>query len=266
MRFGSQLYRLGIPVNPRQNRYSYPIFGQIQIGGRIRFSHFRRLFRPPPGRPFRLLDFGCGNGNYGFVLADKYPASRIDSYDADRSKFGLLRKLKNKPPNLFFLSGDDFDDLEPSSYDHILSIDVLEHIEDDAGTLKELARLLKLGGRLFIHVPRNHRKWRTLLKNIRREKHDGHLRDEYREKEIRGLVKKIETLRIRKLVYTFGFRGELAWEIDRKLIRCCPKLRYPLFPLLLLLARLDARGKNSWGNGFFIIAKKISGDRKTIRK
>lgn len=257
MLFGSQLFQLNLPVNPRQNRYFYPIYGQMQIGGRIRFLHFARLFQPSTGK-FRLLDFGCGNGNYGFALAAKNPRARIDSYDSDQSKFPLLRDLRGKPDNLYFFSRDDFFPLPLRSYDYILCIDVLEHIEDDVGTLRHLTDLLKPGGLLFIHLPKNHRKRRSVLKNTLYEKHADHLRDEYTESEIRDLFKEISSLKLIKLVYTFGFWGELAWEIDNLLIRHCPKVRYLLFPILYIMAWIDARGSNQWGNGFFLIARKAA--------
>ena len=259
MRFGSQLYQLKLPVNPRQNRFFYPIYGQIQIGGRIRFCHFTRLFRPID-KQFRLLDFGCGNGNYGFVVASEHPQSRIDSYDSDQRKFPLLRKLKGKPNNLFFLSWEDYSTLPEQSYDFILCIDVLEHIKDDVGTLKYLTGLLKPGGILFIHLPKNHLKRKGVLQDVSREEHDDHVRDEYTESEIRDLFEGISSLKLLNLVYTFGFWGELAWEIDNILIRHSPKIRYLLFPILYSMAWLDSRSKNPWGNGFFLIGQKVIGE------
>ncbi len=255
MIYGSQLFRLNLPVNPRQNRFFYPIYGQMQIGGRIRFLHFTRLFQPNTGK-FRLLDFGCGNGNYGFVIAAKNPRARIDSYDSDQSKFPLLRQLKSKPDNLHFLSRKEFSLLPPRSYDYILCIDVLEHIEDDVGTLQHLTDLLKPGGVLFIHLPKNHRKRRSVLKNTVHEKHADHLRDEYTESEIRDLFGEIDSLNLQKLLYTFGFWGELAWEIDNLLVRHCSRLRYLLFPAVWVMAWIDSRMDNRWGNGFFMIACK----------
>lgn len=256
MLFGSQLYQLNLPVNPRQNRFFYTIYGQMQIGGRIRFCHLTRLFRPMV-KQFRLLDFGCGNGNYGFVLASKNPQSRIESYDTDQSKIPRIRDLKCKPDNLYFLSREDYSTIPARSYDYILCIDVLEHIEDDAGTLKHLAGLLKPGGILFIHLPKNHKKRRSVLKDTFHEEHEDHLRDEYTESESRDLFRGIRSLQLQKLVYTFGFWGELAWEIDNLLIRRSPKIRYLLFPILYIMAWIDARGSNRWGNGFFLIAGKV---------
>lgn len=256
MRFGSQLFQLKLPVNPRQNRFFYPIYGQIQIGGRIRFCHFTRLFRPVD-QQFRLLDFGCGNGNYGFVIASKNPQSRIDSYDSDQSKFPLLRDLKGKPDNLCFLSREAFSSLPPRSYDYILCIDVLEHIQDDAGTLKHLTGLLKPEGIIFIHLPKNHLKRRAVLRNTSWEKHEDHVRDEYTESEIRDLFGEICSLKLIKLVYSFGLWGELAWEIDNRLIRHSPKVRYLLFPILYIMAWIDSRSRNRWGNGFFLTAGKV---------
>ena len=55
------------------------------------------------------------------------------------------------------VTGSTLEDFTPSvadaSYDTILLVNVLEHIEDDAAALAEFYRMLKPGGHLLLYVP-----------------------------------------------------------------------------------------------------------------
>jgi SAM-dependent methyltransferase len=100
-----------------------------------------------PGRPAaRLLDIGCAGG----VAFD------------DLSRFGEVYGLE-PDPLLCASAGPwqpriepvafDASYTAPRAYDLVLMLDVLEHIEDDAGALAGLFRLLRPGGHLLLTVP-----------------------------------------------------------------------------------------------------------------
>ena len=75
--------------------------------------------------------------------------------DLDKSK---IRHAKKYLQRTTFVQGDvtklpnNFSD----KFDTIIMLEVLEHIEDDFGTLKRLHGLLKKGGKLIISVPNKH--------------------------------------------------------------------------------------------------------------
>lgn len=102
-----------------------------------------RLMRPD----LRILDVGCGAGAgaielsaYGSVVAcDR----SLDALGYARGR-GLLRVVAASAPDLPFRS---------AAFDVVTAYDVLEHVEDDAAFVRELARVLAPGGALAIHVP-----------------------------------------------------------------------------------------------------------------
>lgn len=97
-----------------------------------------------------VLEVGCGEG-YGMELlapkASKYLA--IDKYNTpinpDLPDFRKITfRQMNVPP---------FEDIEESSFDYIVSFQVIEHIEDDEFFARELYRVLKPGGKLILTTP-----------------------------------------------------------------------------------------------------------------
>lgn len=98
-------------------------------------------------RGLRLLDFGCGTGTMAQHLA-RYGA--VEAIDADRDAVAFCRQ--RGLARVTHLSGSrvPFDD---EHFDVVTAFDVLEHIEDDAATLKELRRVLRPSGTLLCAVP-----------------------------------------------------------------------------------------------------------------
>ena len=99
-------------------------------------------------RPLDVLDFGCGTGAFLTVLGRFGPVSAVDGDEAAvsfcrRRGHGEVRHVPAGTP-LPFADG---------SVDLVTSLDVVEHIEDDVGALRELHRVLRPGGLLLVAVP-----------------------------------------------------------------------------------------------------------------
>ncbi len=100
----------------------------------------------------RILDWGCGYGQMSYLLKNR--GCDVVSYDVgedyDRYFFSEHVKVINGRDR----SGLPFPDGE---FDAVLSCGVLEHVEDSAASLREIARVLKPGGRFFIYnLPNKH--------------------------------------------------------------------------------------------------------------
>lgn len=96
-----------------------------------------------------LLDFGCGRGNFLRLLErDGYKnLSGMDIYDRADSLPKGANYLKANLNQL--ISSQD------QLFDIVFAIEVIEHLENPRQVLREIARLLKPGGRLYLTTPNN---------------------------------------------------------------------------------------------------------------
>ncbi|MCH7548971.1 MAG: methyltransferase domain-containing protein [Candidatus Krumholzibacteriota bacterium] len=108
---------------------------------------------PPQGDV--LLDFGCGNGVQTMLFAPHF--RRVIGLDISRSYLDELAARAaeagygDRVETVHF-HGQSFP-LETAGVDYAVSFEVLEHVEDEAGALAELARVIRPGGSLVMSVP-----------------------------------------------------------------------------------------------------------------
>jgi len=92
----------------------------------------------------RVLDFGCGNGN--FLLKTKKIANEVIGIEMDERFYSTFEKAKLKV----------FPDLKSASVqnmDIITMFHVLEHLPNPRNILTELRDILKPGGKIIIEIP-----------------------------------------------------------------------------------------------------------------
>jgi SAM-dependent methyltransferase len=102
-------------------------------------------------RPARILDYGCGQGRYLGVLAERFPQARLAGCDV--SEVGLEQARASHPDAQLTPMADERVPLADGSFDLILSVEVLEHVADAGLATRELARLLAPGGHLVVTTP-----------------------------------------------------------------------------------------------------------------
>lgn len=114
------------------------------------------------GESGRLLDIGCGNGSYLHRISqDWLVGKKIDCFGIEPDKkaveYALASRLKVTEGTLETVSF-------PDDYFDIVRINhTLEHIPDPFGTLKEVHRITKPGGKVIIEVPNFNSVGRKLL-------------------------------------------------------------------------------------------------------
>ncbi|GAB4504455.1 MAG: hypothetical protein Fur0043_14490 [Anaerolineales bacterium] len=95
----------------------------------------------------RVLENGCGVGIYLERLAEQGADVIGLEYDFERAAQAASRSRK-----VVNAAGEALP-LPSASFDLILSHEVLEHVQDDAQAVREMVRVLKVGGRLVLFVP-----------------------------------------------------------------------------------------------------------------
>jgi SAM-dependent methyltransferase len=101
--------------------------------------------------PERVLDLGCGMGGFLAGLAELGAANaRIVPSDVSLESLGRCRERGFSDG---VLSSGYALPFAEGSFDLVCMFDAIEHIPDDGRVMREVARVLKPGGRVFVSVP-----------------------------------------------------------------------------------------------------------------
>jgi len=191
-----------------------------------------------------VVDFGAGIGTFSGCLG--LPPQDVHCVETEAtSRQAIVQKGFN--------AYSDISELQRGGTPYVFSLNVLEHIEDDAAALGDLFRVLRPGGRLFVYVPA----FNSLFTSM--DAHVGH----HRRYRLRGLVHMIKHAGfvVEKSAYTdaLGFFATLLFKIFDKpepaplnpgLVRFYDRLIFPLSRCLSVpLAKI--LGKN-----LFVVARK----------
>jgi len=144
----------------------------------------------------KILDFGCGTGVMSYELATN--THEVVGLDLDLRPVTLLKESINYPDSISFLEGDLFDkDLEENTFDAIIALDVLEHMDDDQlrKYMAKFRSLLKDGGEVIISGPTE-----NFLYKIGRKLAGQDFTGDYHDSEIQSIRKIVsETYEVKSL-------------------------------------------------------------------
>lgn len=232
-------------------------FGVPIIGLRIRLRWLKRLLPPDAAR---ILDAGCGRGVISRVMARRYPHAIVDAIDLNAKGQERNRQIIDRMglANCNFLFADltQFD--ADGQYDLIVTVDNLEHIDDDRGVLCSLYRAMCDGGILVAHVPHYYRRW-PIFKWIRNFDVPGHVRPGYHLPEIVERVRQAGFI-VERSGFSFGFLENLANNLGYAITSAEEKrklLYAAIFPMLNLIAWIGHRGNPAMGAGVWVVARKV---------
>lgn len=229
---------LGVPIN----------------GLRIRLAHVMPMAE---GEYARILDAGCGRGTFSIELAKAHPEAEVVGVDVDTRALGNARAIAERAglSNLSFEEGDVTDLPYENEFDMVVSVDNLEHIEDDIAGMRCLHRALRKDGRLVVHVPGYYRRWPVCKKQVNFDV-PGHMRPGYHIDELERKLGEAG-FRVEQIRSTYGFLENLSNNISYAITGAEQKNRafYALvFPFLLIMSNLGAGARPSWGAGVLSVA------------
>ena len=232
----------------------------------LREWYVKRAIRKLPlaGREdVEILDAGSGFGQYSYYCAKQFSTASVlglevvPGHVSDCNRFARSAGLQRLRFEEFDITHLEYQD----RFDLVLSVDVLEHIENDRDLISRFFDALKPDGHLVISTP-----------TVYRSHHDDagfvgeHVREGYQEEEIVGLFS-AAGFRLESIVYGYGKWGDLSWRIGmRNAMRLASRggcLRFfgilYLFlvsPVVLPLMGLDFIWKNRRGTSIIVVAQK----------
>lgn len=128
----------------------------------------------------KVLDLGCGSGYLTFPLAKENPDVNVIGLDIVTTtlKNNTAQAQRDSLSNLEFKSYDGcIFPFEDESFDLVVTRYALHHFPDIEKSMKEVARVLKTGGSLFISDPRpNECDISRFVDEYMQLKKDGHIK------------------------------------------------------------------------------------------
>lgn len=238
----------------------------------LRSWHIRKELRQiekEKTTPLSVLDAGSGFGQYDYYMARRHKDWHIKGVDVKPEQIADCNTFFDKIglKNARFAEADltTFDEKE--TYDLVLCVDVMEHIEEDERVLKNFCHAIKEGGMLLISTPSDQGG-----SDVHRHDHeeggehsfiDEHVRDGYGIREIADKMKRAGFSKT-EVYYQYGPAGKLGWKLSMKFPIIILNTSYLFFiilpfyylltfPFVLILNYFDVKGNHTTGTG--LIAK-----------
>jgi SAM-dependent methyltransferase len=219
-------------------------------------------------RPVDVLDAGTGFGQYAWEIVRRFPNARVLAVDVKDDYLANARRFFDRTPyrHQVTTAREDLTDLQATGpFDFILSVDVMEHIEDDRAVFRHFARVLRPGGHLLINTPSD-LGGSDVTGAGETSFIEEHVRDGYNRAELEDKLREAGLEPIRS-GYTYGRYGSLAWRLliqypirllgrHMGFVLVLPFYYLPILPLGLLLNALDLHTPNVRGTGLLVVAQK----------
>jgi glycosyltransferase involved in cell wall biosynthesis len=235
--------------------------GHVTLARLAKLEPYNRWLvgRFAPSLGSRILEIGAGFGNLTRHLIEGDPRGParelVVASDVDPVAVEYLNGTFRDNPIVriasyrFPLTPSEQAEIRAFSIDTIVCCNVLEHIEDDRGTLADMLALLQPGGRLILLVPALSWLYGTLDEQLRH----------FRRYEKTELVEKLGAAGFAIEDCRFVNRvGILGWYINGRVLRrrVLPRAQLQAFKLLLPLLRREEKNPPSTGMSLLAIARK----------
>jgi len=225
--------------------------------------------------PAAILDAGSGFGQYVYSMSKlkkSYTITAVDVKEEQVADCNAFFARLGESKRVSFEVADLTQYQKPEMYDLILTVDVMEHIEEDRKVFSNFLASLKKGGMLLISTPSD-QGGSDADHDHDHDHEDGiqgfideHVRDGY---NIEDIEEKLKTAGFSKVEarYAYGTPGKISWKLSMKypiMILNTSRLFFILipfyylitFPFCLVLNYLDLKMHHSTGTGLIVKAWK----------
>ena len=165
----------------------------------------------------KIMDAGSGFGQYSYHLAIKFKKGIVIGIDINETQIkdcNSFAKAAGLSERLSFRAADLVKFHEADKYDLILSVDVMEHIEEDTEVFSNLYKSLKKGGILLISTPSD-MGGSDVHQEGEKSFIDEHVREGYSKKDIEAKLREAGFSQVNAR-YSYGKPGKLSWIFSMK--------------------------------------------------
>lgn len=215
-----------------------------------------------------VLDAGSGFGQYSWRMSSRYKGWKITGIDINKNDIAdcnVFFQKTGRSDRVNFRSGDLTVLGEKELYDLIITVDVMEHIEDDEKVFSNFYTALKKKGTLIISTPSD-QGGSDVHQDEDSSFIDEHVRDGYSLAEIKEKLGRagFSSIEIR---YTYGRAGSISWILSMKypvkllnisylFFILLPFYYIIVFPVAFILNIVDVNTFHNKGTGLLVTAEK----------
>jgi SAM-dependent methyltransferase len=219
-----------------------------------------------------ILDAGSGFGQYTYRMAQWFPQAQLKAVDIKTEQIEDCNQFIQKAGlagRVRFELADLTKFQETNRYDLILSVDVMEHIEEDVLVFRNFYESMKPGGLLLISTPSDQGGSDSHDHDHEEGVHgfiDEHVRDGYNMDDIETKLKSVGFREV-EARYSYGNPGKISWKLSMKypiLLLGASKIFFIVlpfyyllvFPVAVILNFFDLGMKHRSGTGLIVKAWK----------
>jgi SAM-dependent methyltransferase len=258
----------------RGRRWMRTVFYKLLNLFFLRSWHVRKMVRLIHANHFSgyqkwsVLDAGSGFGQYDRFLLSEFNNAVIRAVDVKESYLEDCRSYFAADIGKGRISFENLDLLKldaRETYDFVLCVDVMEHIENDIAVFDNISRSLKDGGFFLMHSP-SHRSGED-AEEEEESFVDEHARTGYSREEIEKKLR-ISGLSPVEINYTYRKWGHASWVVMIKWpmlmlnrLGMLAAILLPFYYLIILIPGLimmnaDLTIRREEGNGIIVLARK----------
>jgi 2-polyprenyl-3-methyl-5-hydroxy-6-metoxy-1,4-benzoquinol methylase len=227
----------------------------------------RKIAKQFPGEA-KVLDAGSGFGQYTWSMSKMNNLWKIKAIDINSEQTDDCNRFFGKAglsERVAFETGDLTALADNNIYDIILSVDVMEHIEEDILVFNNFYKSLKNNGILIISTPSD--QGGSDVHNDEEESFiDEHVRDGYSIDDITEKLASAGFVNI-EAAYTYGKPGNISWRLSMKypikmlnisylFFIILPFYYLIFFPVSIILNIFDLHLTHKSGTGLLVTARK----------